>query len=75
MWIDPDGLREGFARAIEAAVLAKLEGQLKDAERYRWLKNNNSPIGIYSNTDFDDCYYIHEPDETIDAAMITGEKG
>ena len=46
----------------------------RDAERYRWLKNNNSPIGIYSNADFDDCYYIHEPDETIDAAMAQGEQ-
>ena len=53
---------------------AENESLRKDAERYRWLKNNNSPIGIYSNADFDDCYYIHEPDETIDAAMSQGEQ-
>ena len=53
---------------------AENESLKSDAERYRWLKNNNSPIGIYSNADFDDCYYIHEPDETIDTAMAQGEK-
>ena len=47
----------------------------RDAERYRWLKNNDSPIGIYYNTDFDDCYYIHETDKAIDAAMAKGEQG
>lgn len=54
---------------------AENESLKLDAERYRWLKNNDSPIGIYSNADFDDCYYIHEPDEAIDAAMAKGEKG
>ena len=54
---------------------AENESLRKDAERYRWLKNNNSPIGIYSNTDFDDCYYIYESDEAIDAAMAKGEQG
>ena len=41
----------------------------RDAARYRWLKNNDSPIGIYHNTDFDDFYYIHDADAAIDAAM------
>lgn len=61
--------------AVECIKKLKAENESlkRDAERYRWLKNNNSPIGIYSNADFDDCYYIHEPDETIDAAMAQGE--
>ena len=57
-----------------AALKAENESLKRDAERFRWLKNNDSPIGIYYNTDFDDCYYIHEPDQTIDAAMAQGEK-
>ena len=67
--------RETELLAANAALKAENESLRKDAERYRWLKNNNSPIGIYSNADFDDCYYIHEPDETIDAAMAQGEQG
>ena len=85
--IDPDGLREGFARAIEAAVLAKLREQepfgyfysdqngswrqahdpqflhahvplyahpmppddvIRDAERYRWLREQTKPEDFYS---------------------------
>ena len=52
---------------------AENESLKRDAERYRWLKNNDSPIGIYSNDDFDGCYYIHESDEVIDTAMAQGE--
>ena len=60
-------------RAELAALKTENESLRKDAERYRWLKNNDSPIGIYYNADFDDCYYIHESDEAIDVAMAKGE--
>ena len=62
--------------AVECIKKLKAENEsLKlDAERYRWLKNNDSPIGIYSNADFDGCYYIHESDEVIDTAMAQGEQ-
>ena len=45
--------------AVECIKKLKAENEsLKlDAERYRGLKNNNSPTGIYSNTDFDGSYY------------------
>ena len=64
---DTEALEIGTAE--RCAKLTRQRDEYKaDAERYRWLKNNDSPIGIYFNDDFDDCYYIHEADEVIDAA-------
>ena len=70
---DTEALEIGTAE--RCAKLTRQRDEYKaDAERYRWLKNNDSPIGIYFNDDFDDCYYIHEADEVIDAAKRETER-
>lgn len=39
---------EEACRAIEAAILAKLAGKLKDAERYAWLREQDDPEGKFA---------------------------
>ena len=71
-----------YSRAIESAVLAKLEGQLKDAERYQWLKSQEpSKADGYAIGYFDTCgvdawrMTTKDLDQAIDAAMAKGEQG
>ena len=35
-----------LARAIESAVLNKLQDKLKNAERYEWIKEHSAYVGI-----------------------------
>lgn len=59
-----------LARAVESAVLAKMADRLRDAERYRWLKEYYSPEtnGRYM-TDVDRGFLGADLDAAIDAAM------
>lgn len=61
-----------IARAIEFAVLAKLEDRLRDAERYRLLRLNRE----WSVTDgVGDCLSHESLDAAIDAARAAQQKG
>ena len=60
--------------AGDAALIAGLKGEneslRKDAERYRWLVNNDSEIGIcHLGDEYSDAPYLHDATEKIDAAM------
>ena len=61
-----------FARAIEQAVRKEMEGDAKDAERYRWLRDASvPPHNFYLSVpiEFDGVRYgPHEVDAYIDAA-------
>lgn len=58
-----------------AEKLAQQPAQDKDAERYRWLKNNDTTLGIYDESFNDnELYYVHDADAAIDAA-IAKQKG
>ena len=55
----------GYARAIEAKVLEKLSDKLRDAERYRWLRDESfveDGIWIINSTPF-------HLDQAIDTAI------
>lgn len=57
----------GYARAIEAKVLEKLEGKLRDAERYRWLRDN--PWNGTEVENVINCHLYAVWDRVIDAAI------
>lgn len=63
----------------QAEEIASLKAQLdeckKDAERYHWLKDNDTSIGIHSyDHKYDESYYVHDADSAIDAAMAQKEE-
>ena len=57
----------GYARAIEAKVLEKLEGKLRDGERYRWLRDN--PWNGTEVENVINCHLYAVWDRVIDAAI------
>ena len=55
---------------VAEAYKAEADSLRKDAERYRWLVDNDSEIGIcHLGDEYSGAHYLHDATEKIDAAM------
>ena len=75
-------VRPEFAQQLErelAEARAEIERLRKDAERYRWLRDDELAFGVYPETGPDDYQWMsacgEELDELIDAAMKEQSSG